>query len=332
MPLRTLVTGCGGASGAAVVRTLSAAGFEVLAADMSRFAAGLYMVPAENRFRVPAADSPELVPELLRLCVHARVDVLIPMVPEEMLPIAEERGRFELLGTQVLVSPEAALQRVVDRWCLAHELDGHFAIPRTALFNEAFAPVGWRFPLALRQREGGGPTRIILDRDELDTMERDGHHIVQEFLSGREYVVDVMVAREGRVVAAVPRERIKVADGMPATTRTVRDPELQALAGEVARHLGLRGAISVQVRRDQGGRPRVIDVEPRPGPGSVLSVEAGVDTMALAVRDLLGLPIPEAISDFPEVGMVRVWEPRFVDARELDEGASEPGSRANRLH
>ena len=49
---------------------------------------------------------------------------------------------------------------------------------------------------------------------------RDGTLLVQEFVPGEEYSVDVLASRDGRIAAAVPRARLKVDSGIAVAART----------------------------------------------------------------------------------------------------------------
>ncbi|MFP3416344.1 ATP-grasp domain-containing protein, partial [Bacillus sp. SIMBA_074] len=78
--------------------------------------------------------------------------------------------------------------------------------------------------------------------------------IVQDFLPGEEYSVDVIADAAGSVVAAVPRTRARVDSGVAIAGRTVHDDELESAAASIARAIGLVGVANVQLRRDRAGR------------------------------------------------------------------------------
>ncbi len=50
--------------------------------------------------------------------------------------------------------------------------------------------------------------------------------MLQEYLPGEEFSVDVYVRCDGIVVGAVPRERMKVDSGIAVASRTVNSPEV----------------------------------------------------------------------------------------------------------
>ena len=120
----------------------------------------------------------------------------------------------------------------------------------------------------------------------------------------------------GHVMAAVPRVRVRVDSGVSIAGRTVRDPELERFGRHVARATGLTYVANVQCRRDRGGRPALLEVNPRI-PGTLgLTIASGVDMPRLALDALLGRPVP-AYVDFREVAVVRFLDQRFVELADI---------------
>ncbi len=145
--------------------------------------------------------------------------------------------------------------------------------------------------------------------------------LVQEFLPGEEYSIDVFADRVGHVVAAVPRLRAKVDSGVSVGGRTVRDPGLERFGVAVAEVSGLRFTANVQARRDARGRPCLLEVNPRV-PGSVaLTIASGVDMPRLAMDVLRGRPVPEH-AEFREIAMVRFLDERVVELRDMRRAAA----------
>ena len=173
----------------------------------------------------------------------------------------------------------------------------------------------------------GRGVRLVQSAAQLSAIPRDGSHLVQEYLPGEEYSVDVFSDQHCVVRAAVPRERLKVDSGVAVTARTVRDEELEQLARKVVERVGLSFVVNVQFRRDRVGIPCLLEVNPR-FPGTMpLTVEAGVPMPQLALQAALGFEDWPAELPFREVAVVRHWQEVYVDPAELDHGSSkEPAS------
>ena len=313
--MRVLVTGAGGPAGVAVIRSLLRRGdVEVVAADMDRWASALYLVPAGSRYLVPAGRADDFVDVVRRICRDERIDVLFPTVDVELPKLAAARDELLADGT-VLASPSlTTLETCLDKLALAAACARTVRVPRTELLGTPQAVSGWDFPVIVKPRRGAGSrgVRLVGSQDQLDAVhDPDEDLLVQELLPGDEYSVDVLAGLDGRVIAAVPRARLRVDSGVAVAGVTVHDDELIETASAVARAIGLTTVANVQLKRDADGRPALLEVNPR-FPGAMpLTIAAGVDMPSLTLDAVLGRPVPDHV-DFQEIANVRYLEDVFL--------------------
>ena len=314
---RVLVTGAGGPAGVVVIRSLlKRPELTVFAADMDGWAAGLYLVPAEQRRLVPPGRADEFVPTLARLVEDDAIDVVVSTVGVELIALSERRDE---LAPAVLAAPSAdTLEVALDKLLLAERCAATGRAPRTVLAGPAAQAVDWEFPVFAKPRQGAGSRgiRLVPDRAALDALPVDEGLIVQDFLPGEEYSVDVIADAAGQVVAAVPRTRARVDSGVAIAGRTVHDPELEETASAIAKAIGLVGVANVQLRRGRDGRAMLLEVNPR-FPGALpLTIAAGVDIPSLVVDLFLGRELPASVP-FREVAFVRFLEDIIVEIDEV---------------
>jgi carbamoyl-phosphate synthase large subunit len=320
-----LVTGAGGPAAIAVLKSLRAdPSVRLVAADMDGWAAGLYLVPAADRAVIPAGEAPGFARALLARCRDLGVDIVIPTVDSELQPLAAARPQFERADVALMLSPARALALTLDKLALARACAGVVRVPRTELLDEAVDPASWTYPVIVKPRTGSGSRDIsaIVSADELKTAlsaaEPGAGFLVQEYLPGEEYSVDMLADTDGRVVAGVPRVRARVDSGVSVAGRTLHDRELEQFGATVATTVGLTYISNVQVRRDSDGEPALLEVNPRV-PGSLsLTIASGVDMPRLALDALRGRPLPEH-AEFVEKAMVRFLDERFLDLSEIAE-------------
>ena len=332
-PARVLITGVGGPSGYCLMRNLAEEGerLELFAADIDPCAAGLYVVPAERRLIVPRGDDPEFAERALAICERDAIDVLIPTVDSELIPLAERRGQFEAAGTQLVLASERTLRVCLDKWLLQEACEEAVRVPRCEVADADWDPAETELPAFVKPRTGSGSRGIMLieTREELERLPRDGTLLVQEHLPGPEFSLDVLARRDGEVVAVVPRERIRVDSGIAVCGLTKRDPALEEFGREVARRIGLTGVANVQVKGAADGEPALLEVNPR-FPGTMpLTVASGVDMPKLCVGEALGQPIPSGAIEFQPVAMVRMMDAVFMAPEDLRQEAEADGPRAN---
>ncbi|MFJ4224316.1 ATP-grasp domain-containing protein [Microbacterium sp. NPDC089695] len=313
MPARVLVTGAGGPAGVAVIRSLlRRADLTVFAADMDGWASGIYLVPPERRRLVPPGRDDDFVAAIARMVHDDELDLVISTVDVELVALA---GRRDELSPAVLAAPsEQTLTTALDKVLLAESCESTGRSPRTVLAGDQALAVDWDFPVFAKPRQGAGSRgiRLVPDRAALEALPVDEGLIVQDFLPGEEYSVDVIADAAGRVVAAVPRTRARVDSGVAIAGRTVHDPELVETATLIAEAIGLVGVANVQLRRDAAGRAMLLEVNPR-FPGALpLTIAAGVDIPSLVADMYLGIELPAAVP-FREVASVRFLEDVIVE-------------------
>ena len=130
--------------------------------------------------------------------------------------------------------------------------------------------------------------------------------------------MDVLAAADGRIVAAVPRVRLKVDSGIAVTAKTVHDAELEDFARRVAERIGLHYTANIQFRRDAAGGPTLLEVNAR-FPGTMpLTVRSGVNMPLLSLRDVLGHPPPAGPLPFSDLAVVRYWAEEFITPDEIE--------------
>ena len=295
-------------------------GVEFYAADRDPYAPGLYMVAPDRRVILPSGDDPRFVASVLSICRTHQIDVVVPTVDTELLPLASMRGLFEAAGTALLLAPDRALTICLDKWALISAMDDTVPTPWTAVLGHAFDWRGRTLPVMVKPRRASGSrgVHLIERRDQLDP-ELGPDWIVQDYLPGREFSLDVIASAAGEVRAVVPRERLKLDSGIAITSRTVHDDRLEFIGRRAVEITGLTGVANVQVREDAAGTPRLLEINPR-FPGTMpLTVASGVNMPKLALHELLGLPLPAGELPFREIAIVRYLQEIIVDVDEVQQ-------------
>jgi carbamoyl-phosphate synthase large subunit len=322
--VRVLVTGAGGPAAISVMKSLGAdPSVSLIAADMDPWASGLYLVGPEARTLIPAGLAPGFAQAVLARCVAMGVDVLIPTVDAELRPLGRARTDFARAGIEILLAPDDALDATLDKLVLAQRCAGTVRVPRTERLDQVADRASWDYPVIVKPRTGSGSRDIsLIDTAEaLGALEPTDEFLVQEYLPGEEYSVDVLADAEGHVVASVPRVRERVDSGVSVAGRTMHDAELERMGAAVAAATGLTYIANVQFRRDAAGRPALLEVNPRVPGALPLTVASGVDMPRMALDSLRGRVLPE-YAGFRDTAMVRYLDERFIELGEVRQVAA----------
>ncbi|HMV87030.1 MAG TPA: ATP-grasp domain-containing protein [Blastocatellia bacterium] len=317
--MKILVTGAGGPAAVSFMQALADTNATFFMADMDYHASGLYLVPAAQRTLVLPGRHPDFIRDLLQKCRDLKIDVLVPTVDVELVAVAKARKQFELIGVRVLLADVETLELCLDKLKLLIACDGLIPVPRFAVFNTAFDDSDWQYPLIVKPRAGSGSRGVVRVETpaELRKLERGTHLLVQEYLPGEEFSVDVLANQRGEVLATVPRERMKVDSGIAVVSRTLKDSELEQCARLVARCIGLKYVANIQFRRNAQGRPCLLEVNPR-FPGTMpLTTASGVNIPLLCLKELFGQVIASEQLFWRELAMVRTWQETYLPAHEI---------------
>lgn len=249
----------------------------ILGADTEpSFAPASYFV--DQCFKVPKVEDESYVHSLLRICRVEKVDLLVPLYEPEFLLLDAKRHEFNKLNTVLLLSKSQTLETCRDKLQTYH-LFSSLGIRTPKTWHITNLPTEIAFPVFIKPRKGmgsRGAQRVdTLEQLEL-IMQQDTELIIQEYISGKEYTLDILADLEGQVLSVVPRERLEVRAGEVSKSRTVYRRDLIEQGKYIVEKLGAIGPVTVQCI-DNGEDVHWIEVNPRFGGGVPLAIQAGVD-------------------------------------------------------
>lgn len=274
-------------------------GGDVVVTDVNPLSPSVYV--ADRSYPVPMATDPSYVDVLLGICRSEHIGLLIPTIDDELTTLAEAADRFLAHGVRVAVSPAAATRACNDKFETSRLLESR-GIAAAPTWLPGTVPAPPRLPLFIKPRTGRGGVGAFPVRStrELDFfLDYVSDPVLQPFLDGPEFTIDVLCDFEGLPLAIVPRERAVVRAGVVDRGRTVRDAGLMALGLECARAIRAVGAINIQCRVVDGV-PIVFEINPRFSGGIPLTIAAGADFPRLLVQLARGRRVPPQIGRFQE--------------------------------
>ncbi|HEY1429590.1 MAG TPA: ATP-grasp domain-containing protein [Candidatus Tumulicola sp.] len=268
--------------------------------------------------QVPRADDPKFVDACLDVVKRLNIELFVPIIVErEFLPIDARRDEFTALGCHVTVPPRDVVTNAGDKLAFAQFLDrSGIEGPRTVEYDPNVTPA--HFPVYLKPRRGSGSvgTQRILSLDSLHEAARGRNDlIVQDEVEGTEFTVDCFATAPGRVVAAIPRERIMIKAGVSVKGRTYRHDTIEAIAADVVAKTGITGPANVQgMLRTDGSFP-IVEMNPRFSGTLALSTASGVNFATMLLDMVAGKPVADMRGKHRAgVTMMRYWSETFEEA------------------
>lgn len=252
---------------------------------------------------LPPIGHADYIPRLLEVVRRTGARALIPTIDTDLPPLAEHRDEFDAAGCSVMVGDRRVVRIGGDKIETAAFFRGHgIDAPATWTAEEIRRLVGHRFPYILKPRFGSASqsvTRVEDERDLAYHLEKVPDPIVQEFVRGQEFTLDVYVGLQGRPQCVVPRLRWQVRGGEVVKGVVVKDLQIMQAGRRVVEALGesVRGLVTLQciVTPPEDGpaglaqrRIRFIEINPRFGGGAPLGIAAGADYPGWLLEELMG--------------------------------------------
>lgn len=297
----------------AFAQAAHARGGQVFAADLGPDNAALF--EADHALVLPRSDAAGFADALAAACRAHAIRLVVPTRDGELGVVAAAKARLAQQGAKALAPDPEALETCHDKrrfvdFCARHGL----ATPRTYAPGET--PT--RFPVFARPVRGaGGKGAGLIETAEAMPAGQD--LLVQDVETAPEYTVDVLMDLAGQPLQGVARRRLVVRDGEAVKSRVEALPELADQALSLCAALGLVGHNVVQAFYTPEGGARFIEINPRFGGASNLSIHAGLASPERILQMIEGR-LDEARAPRPiatGLTMLRYPQDRFVTQADL---------------
>jgi carbamoyl-phosphate synthase large subunit len=254
---------------------------------------------ADKAYRVPLADDPAYLPELLKICQAEQIRLAIPTIDDELELFGASRQKFADIGVLAACSSRETAALCNDKYATWRQLSAA-GVPAARTYLPEELPAKPKFPLFIKPRVGRGAVGAHMIRNQRDLeFFRDyvDRPVIQEYLESPEYTIDVLCDSRGRPLSIVPRERVVIRAGVIDRGRTVKSSALLELAEQVCAAITFFGPINIQCRlRD--GWPSVFEINPRFSGGIPLTIASGANFPKMLIKLAMGATLAPRVGEF----------------------------------
>lgn len=257
---------------------------KIFGADMAGTAPALAY--CDYTRKVVGMRDPQYIDNLLEICKEDRIDLVIPTIDTDLLVLSENKQRFSDIGTRVMISSSDMI-----RICRDKNNTSQFFVDCGL---KAPMPVNdWKqydagYPAFIKPKDGSSSINAfkVENREELEVYANQVEdYIVQPFVEGREYTIDIFCDWEGNPLSIVPRERLQVRAGEVLKTEITMDDVMISEAKDLCNAFKPCGPMTVQLIRDsKTGDDYYIEINPRFGGGAPLSMKAGARSAEMILK------------------------------------------------
>lgn len=251
---------------------------KIYGSDITESAPGLSF--CDKRIITYRIKDERYIPQLMEICQKEKIDLLIPTIDTDLLILSEHRDAFREVGTEVLISSPDMIKICRDkRFTADFFIDCGLKSPQPV---DDIKKYDSGFPCFIKPKDGSSSINAYRadHMDELETFAKEvPDYIIQPFIEGTEYTIDIMCDLSGNPVYITPRERVAVRSGEVLKTRICNDPLMISEAKKIVEEFKPCGPLTVQLIREKNtGEDHFIEINPRFGGGAPLSIKAGADS------------------------------------------------------
>src|SRR5690625_3198200 len=283
----------------------------VIAANSDPLTSG--MIAADKAYPVPQVDSDGYIPAILDICHNENVGLVVSLFDIDLPYLANARNQFVEAGIELAVSDPWVIDIANDKWkTWVFLTEQGVASSRTFLDIDSvhceIRSGALTYTLIIKPRWGMGSLSVFRadngeelqffyryasrqsEKSYLHIVSRDWlaeSVVIQEFVSGKEYGLDVFNDLRGGHLQTVSKHKLAMRSGETDMAKVIDDPRLATLGEKLANLLKHRGNIDVDVLENENGELFVLEMNARFGGGYPFSHLAGAD-FPLALVDMAG--------------------------------------------
>ena len=229
------------------------------------------------------------IPLLVDICESNKIDLLIPTIDTDLLVLSQNKDKFLNVGTEVFISSPEMIsfcrdKRKTEKLFEKCGILAPKACDRIEEYNQGY-------PAFIKPLDGSSSIDAYVAKNwkELEGYaDKIKEYIVQPFVEGTEYTVDIMCDFKGNPIFITPRERMAVRSGEVLKTKIVQDTQIIEESIKLIDVFKPCGPITVQLIRTKDKKDYFIEINPRFGGGAPLSMKAGADAAKATIEMLCG--------------------------------------------
>ena len=291
--LTVLLSACGAQFAPGLVKCLKDNGereIRVIGIDMHYDPTldGLY----DGIYEVPGASDPKYIDVILDICKKEKVDVVLPFMSAELIPLFDRKDDFDKQGIKVAVGDRKTIETTINKYNFyaflkeqGLKVPKFHVIKKASELKEACEAVGYpEHPVSVKATElSGSPLK---ERPEMPEM------MAMEYLPGEEGSVD-LIADHGKIVYMCYRESNVNLASIPQAATLSYNKEAYDIAESVVKALGLDGSADLDFKYDRDGKPVLMEINPRIAATMQIFKEGGLNLPYLRIKQLLGEELPK---------------------------------------
>ncbi len=235
---------------------------------------------------LPFIDASNFIDEINKIIELHNIDFIIPAHDSAVLKMAENQN---IIKATVITSC-AKTGRICSSKRKTYQLfEKLIPTPKVYSISDKMS-----FPIFLKPDVGQGSkgTYKVNTKDEVDFyLKKDQTLLLLEYLPGKEYTIDCFTDKNGTLLFAAGRERVRIYNGISVNSKPVIHAQFERIAEIINKTLSFRGVWFFQVKERANGELVLMEIAPRIAGTMALFRAEGVNFIQLSLFDRMGIEV-----------------------------------------
>lgn len=262
---------------------------KVIAADIDNTAPALYH--ADKHYLISRVKENGFIQDIINICNKENIHLIVPTIDTELYKLAENKELIQSeTKAKVLISDKEVINICRNKYntykfFIDNKIGTPKIISKTDLQNK-----NYKFPLFIKPLDGSSSINAFKINNERELnffKDYVPNPIVQEYVHGDEYTIDIFTDFDSNPITIVPRLRLATRGGEVSKGIVKKDKEIINEVKRIINALKPIGHITIQCIKTLEGI-YFIEINPRFGGGAPISIKAGANSAENLYKLILG--------------------------------------------
>ncbi len=241
----------------------------------------------QRHYLVPSVHGPSWIECLNQLIVQQGIDYVFPAHDDVLAALAKNSQQIK---ARIVSSPPETCLITRSKSQTYGLLRDVIPVPTTYDSIDGVE----RYPVFAKPDRGQGSqdARVVYDRGQLlSLLKQRNDTIIMELLPGEECTVDCFSTQDRGILFCGGRRRVRTKGGISMNSKPVRDSVFMEYARAISSKLSFRGAWFFQLKKDDQGEYKLLEIAPRIAGTMALHRVLGVNFPLLSIYEQENIPI-----------------------------------------
>lgn len=268
---------------------------KVFALDMSDNAPALYFADKYFVVKKDFNNLKKYINLIIKICKDRKVGFLLTLIDPELKLLSDYRDKFVKNGIGLILSDNEVIKNTFDKYKFYREYKNILSLVKTYNnYHDVLRAINnneLNFPIIAKPRNGSASInvhRINLNK-ELKCFKDQKGYVYQQFISGREFGVDVYFDLiTGKIVSVFIKEKITMRAGETDKAVSCFREDILNEIMKFQEIGGFKGPLDVDVFVSNRGEVYINEINPRFGGGYPHAYRCGANFIKLIANNIEG--------------------------------------------